>query len=144
VPQRNPRDWFQPVLVYSAYNAGGREMNHGPFQWYEEGSVIQTGYFKDGRLAGTQTCFHALGDKVQELNYHNDRPYGWANYSRGKLLMMRKDIVEQKRPGALQSYKNGQYTLEFRRGELIDRVIDPSSGELREIANARKRGCTAP
>jgi hypothetical protein len=144
VTQRNPRDWFQPVLIYYAYSASGREMKHGPFQRYEEGALIQTAYFKDGRLDGTQTYYNALGDKVQELYYRNDRPYGWANFSHGKLLTMRKDIFERQHAVAVKSFRNGQYSLEFRCGELIDLQIDPVSGQLSPIPNAGTLACTAP
>lgn len=141
VTVRDPHDWFKPLLIYYAYNASGKELKHGPFQRYEDGNLIQTAYFKDGRLDGTETYFNALGDKVQELYYHNDRPYGWANFSRGKVLTLRKDIFEQQRPVAVEIYRNGQYSLEFHCGELMDQQIDPTSGQLSPITNPTRRSC---
>ena len=144
VTVRSQHDWFQPVLVYYAYNTSGKDIKHGPFQRYEEGALMQTAWFKDGRLEGTQTYFNALGDKMQELYYHDDRPYGWANFSQGKLLSMRKDIFEHQRAVAVESYGNGQYSLQFRCGELIDLQIDAISGQLSPVANPGKRACVEP
>lgn len=131
------------MVVYYAYNAG-KEVRHGPFQRFEHGVMVESASYNDGKLDGTQTFFNMLGEKTQEVYYRNGQPYGWANFTQGKLLKTRKQILQQDRPVAVEGLLNGKYYLQFSCGELINLQIDPDSGELRPIPQPTKHACVEP
>jgi hypothetical protein len=134
----------QATVVYYAYNAAGKEMRHGPFQRFEHGIMTQSAFYNEGKLDGTQVFFDMLGEKTEEVYYHNGQPYGWANFMQGKLYKMRKQIFQQERPVAVEALFNGKYYLQFSCGELINLQIDADSGELKPIPQPTKHACVEP
>jgi hypothetical protein len=137
--------YFQRERMYYAYtNADGKEAKHGPFQKFDSGHLVERADYSDGNLNGAVTFWNLFGDKTQEVYYVNGAPHGWANYMNGKLLSMRQDVLQDGHLVGAKSFTNGQYSLVFNCGELINAAIDPVSGQLTSIPGATKRACAEP
>jgi hypothetical protein len=83
-----------------------------------------------------------LGAKTQELYYRADTPYGWANFANSKLLSMHQEIMQDDRTVGVENFIDNRYSLEFRCGELMNVAIDPVSGQMSPVANAKRRECS--
>lgn len=136
---------FQRDRVYYAYTgADGKEIKHGQFQRFDSGQLVQQATYRDGRVDGAIVYWNLLGDKTQEVYYHSGTPYGWAFFAQGKLLRMRQEVLQNGHTVAVKTFDNDRYALEFNCGELINAVIDPTTGQLSPIANANQRACVKP
>src|SRR5882724_10851217 len=134
-------DYFQRDRMYYVYTGDdGKEIKHGPFQNYDHGHLVETVDYHEGKL-GTATFLNVFGDKTQEVYYIGGAPHGWANYANGKLFTMRLYILQEGHVLAAKSFANGQYSLAFNCGELINSSIDPASGQITPIPDASKRAC---
>jgi hypothetical protein len=142
----SPDNRFQRQRKYYAYTgAGGKEVNHGLFEMFEDGHLVQRTLFKDGKVDGAIVYWNLLGDKTQEIYYHNGIPYGYANFARGnKLVSLREEIAKDGRTVAVKSFADGHFSLVFNCGELIDAAIDSVSGQINPIPNATQRACAQP
>jgi len=134
--------YFQRERMYYAYaGEGGKETKHGPFQIFDNGHLVQSADYHDGKIDGTVTFLNLFGDKTQEVYYTGGAPHGWANYANGKLFTMRQDLLQDGRVVAAKSFADGQYSLVFNCGELINASIDQASGQTTPIPDASKRAC---
>lgn len=136
---------FQRDRVYYAYNGpDGKEVKHGPFERFEGGHLVLEATYRDGKVDGAILYWDMLGHKTQEIYYHAGTPYGWANFTQGKLLKMRQEVMQDGRSVAIKTFDNDRYALEFNCGELINAAINPTSGQIFSIANAGRRTCAQP
>lgn len=131
-------------MYYAYTDADRREVKHGVFENFQDGRLVQQANYRNGKVDGTITYWNVLGAKTQELYYRMDTPYGWANFANGKLLNMRREIMQDSRSVAIENFDHNRYSLEFRCGELMNVSIDPVSGQVNPITNANRRECANP
>jgi hypothetical protein len=140
-----PDHRFERERMYYAYSdADGREIKHGIFENFQDGRLVQQATYRYGKLDGTITYWNLLGAKTQEIYYRAGAPFGWANFANDKLLAMHKEIKQEDRTVGVEDFYNGHYSLEFHCGELMNAAIDPVSGQISAVANARRRECSNP
>ncbi|HXO37917.1 MAG TPA: hypothetical protein VN872_04740 [Candidatus Acidoferrum sp.] len=140
-----PDHRFERERIYYAYtSADDRETKHGVFENFQDGRLVQQATYRDGRLDGTMTFWNLLGAKTQEIYYRAGAPFGWANFANDKLLAMHKEITQNGRTVGIENFYNGHYSLEFGCSELMNVAIDPVSGQISPVANARRRECSNP
>ncbi|HZD96376.1 MAG TPA: hypothetical protein VE133_19085 [Candidatus Sulfotelmatobacter sp.] len=133
---------YRPERMYYAYSGPDHnEVRHGNFRRFDNGRLVQEATYRNGKIDGAIAFWNLLGDKTQEIYYHDGTPYGYANFSQGKLLKMRQEVVQGGRTVAVKSFEQNQYSLQFKCGELINASIDPSSGQVSSIANPSQRAC---
>ncbi len=131
--------------VYYAYkDADGKEVKHGLFRRFESGHLVLETTYRDGKVDGPIVYWDLLGNKTQEVYYRNGTPYGWAFFAQGKLLRMRQEVSQNGHAVAVKTFDNDRYALEFNCGELVNAVIDPTTGQISPIANASQRACVKP
>lgn len=138
----SPEHRLERERMYYAYtDAHGAEVKHGVFENFQDGRLEQRANYRDGKLDGTITYWNMLGAKTQELYYRANTPYGWANFANGKLLTMHQEFVQDGRTVGVENFSDNRYSLEFRCGELMNVAIDPVSGQMSPVANAKRREC---
>jgi hypothetical protein len=128
-------------MYYAYTGADGKEAKHGVFENFQDGTLVQQAYYRDGKLDGTLIFWNLLGTKTQELYYRAGTPYGWANFANGKLLSLQQEVMQDGRTVAVKNFSDNRYSLEFRCGELMSVAIDPVSGETSAAAKAPRREC---
>ena len=139
----SPEHRLERERMYYAYtDAHGVEVKHGAFENFQDGRLEYRANYRDGKLDGTITYWNMLGAKTQELYYRADTPYGWANFANSKLLSMRQEIMQDDRTVGVENFIDNRYSLEFRCGELMNVAIDPVSGQMSPVANAKRRECS--